>query len=292
MRVRTRILGATALSLAAGTFAGGCGGGDDVQQAAAGRPAVATAQPSADTVTSATGTTAAPAAGAAVAPATGTTRRVDDAEADQAFALPEGTKLTEKPAPPGAAKAAVKRDRAAAASDETKDNFISPGAPSDAQIAADLRQMEAVQKQQEKAAGTVGGKLTLERDGTVSVGAGVPEVVARVVEGANAIAKYPYVYGGGHGSFVDTAYDCSGSLSYALAAGGLLDSPKVSGDFAASGAPGPGKWITIYANAGHTFMVVGGIRYDTSGRGGPLGTRWNTAPRSIAGFKVRHPPGL
>jgi hypothetical protein len=288
MRVRTRILGATVLSVVAGSVAGGCGGGEDVKQAAAGAPAAAAVLPSADTTPAAAGTTTAPARKASGA---ATTQRVDDAEAAQSFALPEGTKLTEKPPTPGAAKAAVKRKRAAA-TDETEDNFISPGAPSDEQIAAELRQMEAVQKQQEKASGGVGGKLTLERDGTVSVGAGVPEVVARVVEGANAIAKYPYVYGGGHGSFVDTAYDCSGSLSYALAAGGLLDTTKVSGEFANSGAPGPGKWITIYANAGHTFMVVGGIRYDTSGRGGPLGTRWQTATRSIAGFKVRHPPGL
>ena len=117
-------------------------------------------------------------------------------------------------------------------------------------------------------------------------------VVQEVIAGANAIAKFPYVYGGGHGSFVDTAYDCSGSLSYALAAGGLLDKPIVSGDFAKTGEKGPGKWITIYANAGHTFMVVGGLRYDTSGRGGPLGTRWNAAPRQVDGFAVRHPPGL
>jgi hypothetical protein len=280
MRERTRILGATFLTIAAGGFAAGCGGGEDVKQAAVSVPVAAAVAPGTATTT-------------AKAPpdAPAGTQRVDDAEADQAFALPDDTELTEKPPAPGAAKEAVKQARAAAAQ-ETQDNFISPGAPSDEQIAAELRQMEAVQQQQEKSSKNVGGKLTLERDGTVSVGSGVPEVVARVVEGANAIAKYPYVYGGGHGSFVDTAYDCSGSLSYALAAGGLLDTTKVSGEFANSGAPGPGKWITIYANAGHTFMVVGGIRYDTSGRGGPLGTRWQVGTRSIAGFKVRHPPGL
>ncbi len=276
MRVCTRILGATVLSIAAGALAGGCGGGEDVKQAAAGAPAAAAVIPSPDSVTPGS---------------KGQAQRVDDAEAEQSFALADGTKLTEEPPAPGAAKAVVKRKRAAT-TDETEANFISPGAPSDEQVAAELRQMEVAQKQQEKASGSVAGKLTLERDGTVSVDAGVPEVVARVVEGANAIAKYPYVYGGGHGSFVDTAYDCSGSLSYALAAGGLLKATKVSGEFANSGAKGPGKWITIYANAGHTFMVVGGIRFDTSGRGGPLGTRWQTAPRSIAGFKVRHPPGL
>jgi hypothetical protein len=98
--------------------------------------------------------------------------------------------------------------------------------------------------------------------------------------------------GGGHGSFVDTAYDCSASVSYALAAAGLLDRPVTSGQLARWGAPGPGRYVTIYANAGHTFMYVDGLRFDTSGRAGAFGTRWQTAPRSLAGFVVRHPAGL
>lgn len=278
MRERNRILGATALSLLVAVLATGCGENTgNAQRAAASAP------------TASTQATAATNAAVDLPPgAPGT----DDVEADKSFALPAGTKLTKTPPSPAAATGAARRARSAAAAGAKPDTFVSPGAPSDAQIAAELKQMETVQRKQEQSSGNVGGKLTLERDGTVSVSAGVPEVIARIVEGANAIAKYPYVYGGGHGSFVDTAYDCSGSLSYALAAGGVLDAPKVSGDFANSGAPGPGKWVTIYANAGHTFMVVGGIRYDTSGRGGPLGTRWQTATRSIAGFKVRHPPGL
>src|SRR5436309_537744 len=80
---------------------------------------------------------------------------------------------------------------------------------------------------------------------------GATDVIAKVIAGGNAIAKFPYIWGGGHGSFVDSGYDCSGSVSYALAAAGLLDSPLVSGDFARWGAPGAGKWITIYANGGH-----------------------------------------
>jgi hypothetical protein len=216
----------------------------------------------------------------------------DDVEADQAYATPAGVKLTKKAPAPGAAKAAAKEAAAAqATSGETKDNFISPGAPSDEEIARELKQMEAVQNQQAKAGGTEHG-ITLNPDGTATVAPGVPEVVARIVAGANAIAKFPYVYGGGHGSFVDTAYDCSGSLSYALAAGGLLTATKTSGELARTGAEGPGRWITIYANAGHTFMYVDGLRYDTSGRAGPRGSRWQTAPRSLAGFVVRHPPGL
>jgi cell wall-associated NlpC family hydrolase len=121
---------------------------------------------------------------------------------------------------------------------------------------------------------------------------GAPGVVAKVVAGGNAIARFPYVWGGGHGSFVDSAYDCSGSVSYALAAAGLLDRPLVSGELAKWGEPGPGRWITIYAHAGHVFMTVGGLRFDTSGRDGPFGSRWQRDPRSVAGFEVRHPPGL
>ncbi len=205
---------------------------------------------------------------------------LDDAEADRSYATAPGTVLTEKAPSPGTA-----RKRAA------RGSSISPGAPSDEQIAAELKQMESVLKAQEKAGGE-GHGITLERDGTATPADGVPAAVAQVIAGANAIAKFPYVYGGGHGSFVDTAYDCSGSLSYALAAGGLLSAPKTSGDLARTGAKGPGRWITIYANAGHTFMEVDGLRYDTSGRGGPLGTRWQAAPRSTKGFAVRHPPGL
>jgi cell wall-associated NlpC family hydrolase len=277
MRERRAALAATLAALALGALASGCAGRDagtgkataevagvevaDVRPAAVARPV------------------------RAVKPAS------DDAEAAQAYATPAGVKLTKKPPAPGAAKASSSRAKASATGGETKDNFISPGAPTDAEIARELKQMEAVQRKQ-AASGGNGHGITLEPDGTAKVAPGVPEVVARIVAGANAIAKYPYVYGGGHGSFDDTAYDCSGSLSYALAAGGLLTAPKTSGELARTGAVGPGKWITIYANAGHTFMYVDGLRYDTSGRGGPLGTRWSTAPRSLKGFVVRHPPGL
>ncbi|HEU0316417.1 MAG TPA: hypothetical protein VFR49_03750, partial [Solirubrobacteraceae bacterium] len=129
-------------------------------------------------------------------------------------------------------------------------------------------------------------------DGTIAIPSNVPEAVQRVIAGGNAIADFPYVFGGGHASFVDTAYDCSGSVSYALAAGGMLDTPLTSGDLESWGVPGQGKYLTVFANAGHTFMYVDGLRYDTSGRSGVFGTRWQTAPRSLAGFVVRHWPGL
>jgi peptidoglycan hydrolase CwlO-like protein len=121
-------------------------------------------------------------------------------------------------------------------------------------------------------------------------GGGGGDVVARVVAAASEIASTPYVWGGGHGG-ASGGYDCSGSISYALAAAGLLSSPLASGGFMSWGDPGPGRRITVYANAGHAYMVVDGRRYDTSALSGG-GTRWTSTMRSSAGFVARHPPGL
>jgi cell wall-associated NlpC family hydrolase len=129
-------------------------------------------------------------------------------------------------------------------------------------------------------------------DGTAVAPLSAPSVVAAVIQGGNEIAKTPYKWGGGHGAWADNGYDCSGSVSFALAGAGLLGAPLTSGELMHWGAPGPGRWITIYANGGHTFMVVAGLRFDTSGRSGPLGTRWQPALRSTAGFAARHPAGL
>jgi len=116
------------------------------------------------------------------------------------------------------------------------------------------------------------------------------DAVARVIAAANEIATTPYVWGGGHGGR-SGGYDCSGSLSYALAAAGLVNGSLTSSGFMSWGEPGPGRRITVYANPGHAFMVVDGRRYDTSAlRGG--GTRWSSSMRSTAGFVARHPPGL
>jgi hypothetical protein len=117
------------------------------------------------------------------------------------------------------------------------------------------------------------------------------------IAGANRIDTLPYLYGGGHKSFDDTAYDCSGAVSYVLHAAGLLDHTMTSGDLAKWGAPGPGKWMTIYANAGHTWIVVAGLRYDTSRYDtGPSakqsGPRWRLGARPTDGFVVRHPVGF
>jgi len=115
-------------------------------------------------------------------------------------------------------------------------------------------------------------------------------VVARAIAAANQIATKPYRYGGGHGSFDDTGYDCSGSVSYVLHGAGLLSSPLDSSGFMSYGAPGPGKHITIYANPGHVFMTINGRRFDT-GYGGN-DNRWASGSRPAGGYTVRHPPGL
>jgi hypothetical protein len=115
--------------------------------------------------------------------------------------------------------------------------------------------------------------------------------VARVVAAANRIATMPYKYGGGHGRWNDSGYDCSGSVSYALHGGGLLSMALDSSGFMRWGAPGKGRRITIYANPGHVYMVIDGRRYDTTGRN-ESGTRWQASQRSSAGYVVRHPPGL
>ena len=120
----------------------------------------------------------------------------------------------------------------------------------------------------------------------------MPARIAQVIAGGNAITDFPYVYGGGHGSFIDRAYDCSGSVSYALAAAGLIGAPETSGQLEHWGAPGPGRYLTVFANAGHTFMVVDGVWFDTAGRAGPYSTRWLTHRAVAAGYWIRHYPGL
>jgi cell wall-associated NlpC family hydrolase len=220
-----------------------------------------------------------------VSGARGGAKEVADPEASKSF-----------PAPPSVHhKAAATPATAAAAA-------VAPGAASDAEIQRELAQEQAVERAERQRArqlqtpsggeggGSIGG------NGTITPPPGIPAVVARVIAGANAIADFPYVFGGGHASFVDNAYDCSGSVSYALAAGGMLSAPETSGDLESWGAAGPGRWITVYANAGHTYMYVnlgnGWMRYDTSGRSGVFGSRWQAAIRSNEGFVARHWPGL
>jgi len=118
-----------------------------------------------------------------------------------------------------------------------------------------------------------------------------PEAVRQMIEAGNVIARTPYLWGGGHGKWVDKGYDCSGSVSFVLAAAGYLEAPLASGPLMSWGEAGPGKWVTIYAHQGHVWMVVAGIRFDTSGAR-VTGSRWQNEMRSTAGFVARHPPGL
>jgi len=133
--------------------------------------------------------------------------------------------------------------------------------------------------------------IAVNTGGMVQAPAGAPAAIARVIAAGNAIAGLPYVWGGGHGSFQANGYDCSGSISYALAAAGLVSSPLTSGSFESWGAAGPGRWITVYANAGHAWMTVAGWRFDTVALS-TGGTRWSQGGGEFAGFVVRHPPGL
>jgi len=156
------------------------------------------------------------------------------------------------------------------------------------------RQARAAQRrlaEARAAAPDSGGAIPTDPGGMAQAPAGAPEAVRLVIAAGNAIAGLPYSYGGGHASFQASAYDCSGSISYALAAAGLVSSPLDSTGFMSWGEPGPGRFITVYANAGHAYMVVAGWRFDTSALSAG-GTRWTREQRSSGGFVARHPPGL
>ncbi len=125
-----------------------------------------------------------------------------------------------------------------------------------------------------------------------SVPEGAPAAVKAAIAAANSITSTPYVWGGGHGSWYSYGYDCSGAVSFALFGGGLLDTPLTSGSLESYGEPGPGEWITIYANATHTYMTIAGLRFDTAGNPeGVSGPRWHVEPPYPEGFVVRHPTG-
>jgi peptidoglycan hydrolase-like protein with peptidoglycan-binding domain len=137
--------------------------------------------------------------------------------------------------------------------------------------------------------GVPGAKALLNVDGTATAPASAPAEVKEIIAAGNEIASKPYRYGGGHGKWKDTGYDCSGSVSYALHGAGLLDQALPSGDFETWGDPGRGTWVTLYAKGSHMYMVVAGLRFDTSGA---KPSRWQADMRSASGYTVRHPTGL
>jgi len=146
--------------------------------------------------------------------------------------------------------------------------------------------------------GVVGGqvatpteKATIGPGGLAVAPASAPAEVQAMIAAGNVIATKPYKYGGGHGTWEDTGYDCSGSMSYVMHAAGLIDQALDSTGFESYGEAGPGQWVTLYANSGHSFMLIAGLRFDTSGRADD-GSRWHDSMRSSSGYTVRHPPGL
>jgi cell wall-associated NlpC family hydrolase len=136
------------------------------------------------------------------------------------------------------------------------------------------------------------GRAKLLPDGTALAPSNAPPAVVNAIAAANTIHTMPYVWGGGHRSFTSRGYDCSGAVSFMLHGAGLLTSPLPSGPLMRWGAPGPGAWISVFANAGHTYAVVAGLRWDTSAVGEKLnagsGPRWRATKRSARGYSVRH----
>ena len=141
-----------------------------------------------------------------------------------------------------------------------------------------------------------GPRAVIDDNGFAVAPAGAPPQVINAIAAANKIVGKPYRYGGGHAKVEDSGYDCSGTVSYALLGGKLLKgTPLDSSSFMRWGQAGPGQWVTVYTNPGHAFVVIAGLRLDTSAAGDPSGAkgpRWRPVLRSTRGFKARHPEGL
>jgi peptidoglycan hydrolase CwlO-like protein len=204
---------------------------------------------------------------------------------------------------------AVQEREAAAASEEAAARFADlKAAQAERQSALDALQsreaalsdnLSAISEQIAAAGGSVptstpapltpGQSADFISESQASIPSGAPPAVQAAIEAANSIATTPYIWGGGHGSFESSGYDCSGAVSFALNGGGFLSSPLDSTGLSTWGEAGPGQWITVYANAGHAWVVIAGLAFDTSGGAGP---RWHSSPvSSTEGFIARHPPG-
>ena len=153
---------------------------------------------------------------------------------------------------------------------------------------------ESKTKKKAKAAGDA-SVATLGADGRATAPADAPPEVHAAIAAANKIVDKPYRYGGGHAKVEDSGYDCSGTISYALIGADLLDSPLDSSSFMRWGERGKGEWITVYTNPGHAYVVIAGLRLDTSAAGDPggeKGPRWRPNLRSTRGYRIRHPKGF
>jgi hypothetical protein len=138
----------------------------------------------------------------------------------------------------------------------------------------------------------VPGKTATVENGYAVAPPSAPPVVHEAIAAGNRIAGLPYGYGCGHTREISSAYDCSGAASFVLCEAGLLDEPTTSHAFRHYGSRGPGKWISVYAQRGHVFLVVAGVRFDTGYGSGATGPRWTTRGRPAKGAVVRHPSGL
>ena len=140
----------------------------------------------------------------------------------------------------------------------------------------------------------VPGNRAIIRNGIAYAPSNAPDSVKHAIWAVNSICRRPYVWGGGHGSFSDYGYDCSGTISYAMHYAGMLQSPIPSSDFLRYGERGRGRWVTIYSRHGHVFATIAGLRLDTTDLrcGSDVGPRWHLDSRSTAGFEARHPAKL
>jgi len=140
----------------------------------------------------------------------------------------------------------------------------------------------------------VPGSRAVLRNGVASAPAHAPQSVKNAIWAANRLRHKPYIWGGGHGSFYDRGYDCSGTVSFALRGAGALASPQPSSEFMRYGERGRGRWITIYSRRGHTFAMIAGLRLDTTDfqNGGNTGPRWHADARDTRGYVARHPAGM
>jgi hypothetical protein len=176
--------------------------------------------------------------------------------------------------------------------DSGNPDVVSVGPPSGGALP---QPVSDAQVRQELAASGISGRpgtATLTPDGLAIPPVDAPAVVKQIINAGNQIAKLPYRFGGGHGTFIDNAYDCSGSISFVFAAAGLLNTTVTSGELMGWGADGRGRWITVFANNGHTFMYIAGLRFDTVALA-QTGSRWsNRSATERDAFAIRHYPGL
>jgi cell wall-associated NlpC family hydrolase len=170
---------------------------------------------------------------------------------------------------------------------------VSVGAPS-GQLAQPVSEAVIRRELAQSGLSASTNRAALTANGLAVAPVNAPGAVQSVISAGNEIAHLPYRFGGGHGTFEDTAYDCSGSLSFVFAAAGLLNTTVTSGQLMNWGNPGPGKWITVFASPGHTFMYVAGLRFDTVALA-ETGSRWSNRSADepdLSAFAIRHPPGL